>query len=80
MPAMAGGVGLGLVFGWLAGAAVPVRQPVRAGGMLAAMGAAVAEVAAFGTGADAAACVAAMAVGGAARFGFGAAVKREVAA
>lgn len=79
MPAMAGGVGLGLVFGWLA-AAPPRRQPVHTGAVLAGLFAVVAEVAAFAGGAGAAGCLVAMAVGGAARIGFGAAVRRGVAA
>lgn len=69
---------MGMVFGWLAAAALPRHQPGRVGAVLAGLGAVVAEVAALGDGADAALCLAAMAVGGAARFGFGAAARRGV--
>ena len=78
MPAEAGGVGLGLIFGWLAAATLPVRRPAQAGAVLAALGGVVVEVAAFGDAVGAGWCVAAMAAGGAARLGVAAAVSREV--
>ncbi|MGH9177988.1 MAG: hypothetical protein ACRD0N_05485 [Acidimicrobiales bacterium] len=71
---------MGLVFGWLAAAALPSRRPGRVGAVLAGLGAVVAEVAAFGDAVGAAWCVGAMVAGAALRFGAGAAVRRDVAA
>ncbi|MGQ0520833.1 MAG: hypothetical protein ACT4PX_06765 [Actinomycetota bacterium] len=80
MPSAAGGVGLGLVFGWLTAAAPLPAGPGRAGALLAALSALAAEAALLGDGAAAAWCVAAMVAGAALRLAVAAAARKGVGA
>lgn len=78
MSPVAGGVGLGLVFGWLvASAPLPARR-LSAGAVLVALGALVAEAALLGDGVAAAWCIAAVAVGAALRTGVALVARRGV--
>lgn len=80
MSSDAGGVGLGLVAGWLAAAAPLPAGPGRLGAVVAALGALAAEVALLGDGAAAAWCVTAMVAGAGLRLGLVVVARRRVAA
>jgi hypothetical protein len=78
--ALAGGIGLGVVAGWLT-ASVPLpRTPGPAGGLLVALGALVATAGLLGAGDAATGCLAGVVLGFGVRRGLRAAVPRSTEA